>query len=69
MADIVTSEVRSRMMAGIKGKDTAPEIAIRKDLHRRGFRYRLHDHQGAGTESGDRQAVAPADAISEESTP
>ncbi len=30
------------MMAGIKGKDTAPEIAIRKDLHRRGFRYRLH---------------------------
>lgn len=30
------------MMAGIRGKNTAPEIAIRKDLHRRGFRYRLH---------------------------
>ena len=30
------------MMAGIKGKDTAPEMAVRQFLHREGFRYRLH---------------------------
>lgn len=29
-------------MAGIKGKNTRPEIAIRKVLHERGYRYRLH---------------------------
>ena len=41
-ADSVTASVRSRMMAGIKGKNTKPELAIRSALHRRGFRYRLH---------------------------
>ena len=30
------------MMAGIKGSDTKPELAIRSALHRRGFRFRLH---------------------------
>lgn len=29
-------------MAGIRGRDTKPEIALRKELHRRGLRYRLH---------------------------
>ena len=29
-------------MAGIRGKDTAPEFLVRRALHRRGFRYRLH---------------------------
>ena len=43
MADIVSPEVRSRMMSGIKGKDTKPELIIRKGLHKKGFRYRLHD--------------------------
>jgi DNA mismatch endonuclease (patch repair protein) len=43
MPDIVTPEVRSRMMAGIRGKDTKPEIMLRKGLHAAGFRYRLHD--------------------------
>lgn len=42
MADIVSPEVRSRMMAGIRGKDTKPEIILRKLLHRNAFRYRLH---------------------------
>ncbi len=42
MADIVPAEVRSRMMAGIRGKDTKPEIMLRKGLHAAGFRYRLH---------------------------
>jgi DNA mismatch endonuclease (patch repair protein) len=30
------------MMSGIRGKDTKPELVIRKALHARGFRYRLH---------------------------
>jgi len=42
MADIVNPQVRSRMMAGIRGTNTRPEIAVRHGLHRRGFRYRLH---------------------------
>lgn len=42
MADVVSSEKRSQMMAGIKGKDTKPELFIRKALHGRGFRYRIH---------------------------
>ena len=40
--DIVASTVRSRMMAGIRGADTRPEIVVRHGLHRRGFRYTLH---------------------------
>jgi len=43
LADIVTPEVRSRMMSGIRGKNTKPEIVLRKALHARGFRYRIHD--------------------------
>jgi len=42
MPDIVTPENRSRMMAGIKAKNTKPEMQIRSMLHRMGFRYRLH---------------------------
>jgi DNA mismatch endonuclease (patch repair protein) len=43
MADIVSKEKRSKMMAGIQGKDTKPEIKVRKALHHLGFRYKLHD--------------------------
>ena len=43
MADVVSAAVRSRMMAGIKGKNTNPELLLRKGLHARGFRFRLHD--------------------------
>ena len=42
VADITTSDVRSRMMAGIRGKNTKPELAIRSALHCLGFRFRLH---------------------------
>lgn len=42
MADIVNKETRSRMMSGIRGKDTRPELLLRRALHARGFRYRLH---------------------------
>lgn len=42
MTDIVSPEQRSRMMSGIRGKNTKPELIVRKELFRRGFRYRLH---------------------------
>ncbi|RME09820.1 MAG: DNA mismatch endonuclease Vsr [Bacteroidetes bacterium] len=43
MADVHSKETRSRNMAAVSGKNTKPELLIRKALHRRGFRYRLHD--------------------------
>jgi DNA mismatch endonuclease (patch repair protein) len=42
MVDVVDSATRSRMMAGIRAKNTRPELFIRKGLHALGFRYRLH---------------------------
>lgn len=40
--DIVPPEKRSRMMAGIKGKNTQPEMVVRRLVHGMGFRFRLH---------------------------
>ncbi|WP_417465941.1 very short patch repair endonuclease [Kordiimonas sp.] len=48
MADIVDQATRSRMMSGIRGKNTRPEIIIRKALHKMGYRYRLHDRKLPG---------------------
>lgn len=48
MTDIVDRQTRSRMMAGIKGKDTKPELVLRRALHARGFRYRLHSKNVPG---------------------
>lgn len=42
MNDIVDKVTRSRMMASIKGRDTRPEMLVRRFLHAAGFRYRLH---------------------------
>lgn len=42
MADIVSPEKRSLMMAGIKAANTKPEMVVRQGLHSLGFRYRLH---------------------------
>jgi len=42
LADIVDAKTRSRMMAGIRGKNTSPEVRLRKALHGEGFRFRLH---------------------------
>lgn len=36
------------MMAGIRGKDTKPELVIRRGLHALGFRFRLHDRRLPG---------------------
>ena len=49
MADIVDLKTRSRMMSAIKGKNTKPELIVRKYLHALGFRYRLHDKKLPGT--------------------
>ncbi|WP_273861194.1 very short patch repair endonuclease [Pseudomonas sp. LA5] len=40
--DIVDPARRSRMMATIRGKDTKPEMLVRRFLHAHGFRFRLH---------------------------
>ncbi|WP_231426994.1 very short patch repair endonuclease [Pedobacter sp. Leaf250] len=42
MADVHSKEVRSFNMSQIKGKNTRPEIIVRKFLHSRGFRFRIH---------------------------
>jgi len=42
MVDRVDRATRSRTMAAIRSKDTTPELAVRKALHARGFRYRTH---------------------------
>lgn len=42
MVDVVDPATRSRMMAGIQGKNTKPEMALRRALHALGLRYRLH---------------------------
>jgi DNA mismatch endonuclease (patch repair protein) len=49
MADVVTAAVRSRMMAGIGGKNTKPELILRKGLHAQGFRFRVHRRDLPGT--------------------
>lgn len=42
MADTLSPGERSERMSRIRGKDTAPELALRKALHALGLRYRLH---------------------------
>lgn len=42
---IVDSKTRSRMMSGIKGKNTQPELIMRRFLHAHVFRYRMHEIQ------------------------
>ena len=42
MPDVVDKATRSRMMSGIRAKNTRPELFLRKGLHAFGFRFRLH---------------------------
>lgn len=48
MSDKVTSEMRSRIMASIRGEDTKPELVLRSGLHQLGYRFRLHDRNLPG---------------------
>lgn len=43
VSDVHDVKTRSRNMAAIRHKDTKPEVLIRKSLHKRGFRYSLHN--------------------------
>lgn len=42
MTDIVDSKQRSVLMAGIRSRNTAPELAVRRIAHQMGLRFRLH---------------------------
>lgn len=42
LADNLDPETRSKVMAAVRQRDTAPEMLVRRMLHRMGYRYRLH---------------------------
>lgn len=46
--DIVSPAKRSQMMAGIRGKNTKPELVVRSIAHGLGLRYRLHRNDVPG---------------------
>jgi DNA mismatch endonuclease, patch repair protein len=48
MVDVVDAATRSRMMSGIRSKNTKPERIIRSELHKLGFRFRLHSSATPG---------------------
>ena len=41
--DTLTPAERSALMSRIRGKDTKPELAVRRGLHAMGYRYRTHE--------------------------
>nr|WP_081077575.1 DNA mismatch endonuclease Vsr [Burkholderia cepacia] len=49
MIDIVDPTKRSQMMSRIRGRNTKPELVVRRVLHAAGFRYRLHRRDLPGT--------------------
>ena len=49
MADRMTKEQRHKCMASIRSKNTSPELAVRRGLHKRGFRFRIHVKSLPGT--------------------
>jgi len=46
--DHVSPATRSRIMASVRGQNTAPELVVRRALHSAGLRYRLHDNRLPG---------------------
>ena len=48
MADKLNTQQRHHCMSRIRGKDTKPELLVRKGLHARGFRFRLQDRNLPG---------------------
>ena len=49
MPDKLTPSQRHKCMSSIRGKNTKPEILVRKGLHARGFRFRLHNKKLPGS--------------------
>ena len=58
MADTFSRAKRSEVMARIRGMDTAPELAVRRVLHRLGYRFR-REATTAGRERQPRIRFAP----------
>jgi DNA mismatch endonuclease (patch repair protein) len=48
LADVFTPRKRSEVMSRIRGRDTRPELVVRRGLHALGFRFRLHDRRLPG---------------------
>jgi len=48
MVDVVSPADRSRMMSGIQGKNTKPELTVRRMLFASGYRFRLHRRELPG---------------------
>jgi DNA mismatch endonuclease (patch repair protein) len=48
MPDTLTPSARSERMSRVRGKNTAPELAVRRLVHALGYRYRLHRHKLPG---------------------
>jgi DNA mismatch endonuclease (patch repair protein) len=46
--DVLTAEQRRRNMSRIRGRDTKPEMLLRRGLHARGLRFRLHARELPG---------------------
>ena len=57
MADKLTPERRSWNMSRIRGKNTKPEMLVRRLLHAKGYRYRLHGTAGGGKLPGNPDLV------------
>lgn len=49
MTDVLTPEQRHSNMRNIRGRDTKPEMLIRRGLHAHGLRFRLHDRTLPGS--------------------
>jgi len=47
--DTLSPEARSERMARVRGKDTGPELRVRRLVHGMGYRYRLHDKRLPGS--------------------
>lgn len=48
MTDVFTKKKRSLIMSRITGKNTSPELKVRKAIYSIGIRYRLHDKKLSG---------------------
>jgi DNA mismatch endonuclease, patch repair protein len=55
--DLLTPEQRSLNMSKIRGKNTKPELLVRRLLHAKGYRYRLHGRAGGGKLPGSPDLV------------
>lgn len=49
MVDTLSKEARSERMSRVRGKNTKPEMIVRRLTHSMGYRYRLHDKRLPGS--------------------